>query len=46
MLGYGRDYLLQAPWIAVAPGLTIFFITLSISILGDWLRDHLDPSLR
>lgn len=46
MLGYGRDYLLQAPWIAVAPGLIIFFITLSISILGDWLRDHLDPSLR
>ncbi len=46
MLGYGRDYLLQAPWIAVVPGLTIFFITLSISILGDWLRDHLDPSLR
>lgn len=46
MLGYGRDYLLQAPWIAVVPGMTIFFITLSISILGDWLRDHLDPSLR
>ena len=46
MLGYGRDYLLQAPWIAVAPGMTIFFITLSVSILGDWLRDHLDPSLR
>lgn len=46
MLGYGRDYLLQSPWMAVAPGLVIFFITLSISILGDWLRDHLDPSLR
>lgn len=46
MLGLGRDYLLQAPWIAVAPGLTIFLITLSVSILGDWLRDRLDPSLR
>lgn len=46
MLGNGRDYLLQAPWIAVAPGMTIFFTTLSISILGDWLRDKLDPSLR
>ena len=46
MLGLGRDYLLQAPWIAIAPGLTIFLITLSVSILGDWLRDHLDPSLR
>lgn len=46
MLGLGRDYLLQAPWIAVAPGLMIFMITLSVSILGDWLRDRLDPSLR
>ena len=46
MLGLGRDYLLQAPWIAVAPGVTIFLITLSVSILGDWLRDRLDPSLR
>ena len=46
MLGLGRDYLLQAPWIAVAPGLMIFLITLSVSVLGDWLRDRLDPSLR
>ncbi len=46
MLGFGRDYLLQAPWIAVAPGVVIFLITLSVSILGDWLRDKLDPSLR
>lgn len=46
MLGAGRDYLLFAPWIALAPGLTIFAVTLSISILGDWLRDHLDPSLK
>ena len=46
MLGLGRDYLLQAPWIAVAPGMMIFLITLSVSVLGDWLRDRLDPSLR
>lgn len=46
MLGLGRNYLLQAPWIAITPGLIIFLITLSISVLGDWLRDHLDPSLR
>jgi peptide/nickel transport system permease protein len=46
MLGYGRDYLLNARWIAVLPGVTIFLTTLSMSILGDWLRDVLDPKLK
>lgn len=44
MLGSGRQYLLQAPWIAIVPGLAIFLTTLSMSIFGDWLRDRLDPS--
>jgi len=43
MLGDGRDYLLNAWWIAVFPGLVIFTTTLSMSILGDWLRDRIDP---
>jgi peptide/nickel transport system permease protein len=46
MLGSGRQYLLQAAWIAVIPGLTIFLTTLSMSLFGDWLRDRLDPSMR
>lgn len=46
MLGSGRQYLLQAPWIAVIPGLAIFLTTLSMSLFGDWLRDRLDPSMR
>lgn len=46
MLGSGRDHLILAWWIALFPGCVIFLITLSISIIGDWLRDHLDPSLR
>jgi peptide/nickel transport system permease protein len=46
MLGAGRAHLLSAWWIAVLPGATIFFTTLSISILGDWLRDRFDPTLR
>ncbi|MFN4282094.1 MAG: ABC transporter permease [Alphaproteobacteria bacterium] len=46
MLGAGRDYLLTAWWIAVFPGLMIFLTTLAVSILGDWLRDRLDPTLR
>ena len=45
MLGEGRDYLINAWWLAVVPGLTIFLITLSMSILGDWMRSKLDPSL-
>ncbi len=46
MLGAGRNHLVLAWWIAVIPGFTIFFTTLSISIVGDWLRDRLDPTLR
>lgn len=46
MVGFGRDYLLTAWWIAVIPALTIFATSLSLSLLGDWLRDRLDPTLR
>jgi len=46
MLGAGRNHLILAWWIAVIPGITIFLTTLSISIVGDWLRDRLDPTLR
>lgn len=46
MVGYGREYLTRAPWIMLAPALTIVFTTLAISIIGDWLRDRLDPSLK
>lgn len=45
MLGAGRNYLLQAWWIAVLPGVLIFLTTLSMSLFGDWLRDRLDPTL-
>jgi peptide/nickel transport system permease protein len=43
MLGQGRDYLLQAWWLAVIPGVVIFITTLSMSLVGDWLRDRIDP---
>jgi peptide/nickel transport system permease protein len=46
MVGFGRDYLLTAWWIAVFAALTIFLATLSMSILGDWVRDQLDPTLK
>ncbi|EKF40145.1 ABC transporter permease [Nitratireductor indicus C115] len=46
ILGDGRDYLSTAWWISVWPGVLIFVITLSMSILGDALRDRLDPMLK
>ena len=46
MVGFGRDYLLSAWWIAVCPAVVIFVTTLAFSLLGDWLRDYLDPALR
>lgn len=46
MVGFGRDYLTRAPWIMLAPAVVIVLTTLSISLLGDWLRDRLDPTLR
>jgi len=46
MVGFGRDYLTTAPWIMLAPAAVIMLTTLSISLLGDWLRDKLDPTVR
>jgi peptide/nickel transport system permease protein len=46
MVGYGREYITRAPWILLAPSLVIVMTTFSISMVGDWLRDRLDPTLR
>jgi peptide/nickel transport system permease protein len=46
MVGYGREYLTRAPWILLCPAIVITLTTLSVSLLGDWLRDRLDPTLR
>ncbi len=46
MAAQGRDFLLFAPHIAVIPSLMIFIIVLAANILGDALRDVLDPRLR
>jgi peptide/nickel transport system permease protein len=45
MVGYGSEYLTSAPWIMLAPAVVITVTTLCVSILGDWLRDRLDPTL-
>jgi len=46
MLSAGRKYLTSSPWIATFPGLAIVFTSLGMNLLGDWLRDVLDPRLR
>lgn len=46
MVSDGRDPLRSAPWIAVFPGLAIMVTVLSFNLLGDGLRDALDPKLR
>jgi ABC-type dipeptide/oligopeptide/nickel transport system permease subunit len=46
MLSAGRKYLTSSPWIATFPGLAIMLTSLGMNLLGDWLRDVLDPRLR
>lgn len=46
MLGEGRNYLATAWWMELPAGIVIFLTTLSISLVGDWLRDRLDPTLK
>jgi ABC-type dipeptide/oligopeptide/nickel transport system permease subunit len=46
MLASGRKYLTSYPWIATFPGLAIMFTSLGMNLVGDWLRDILDPRLR
>jgi peptide/nickel transport system permease protein len=46
MLSDGRSYGTAAPWVSVFPGLCIFVIVLGINLLGDGLRDVLDPRMR
>jgi peptide/nickel transport system permease protein len=44
MLADGRTYLQSAWWVSVFPGLAIMFTVLGLNLLGDWLRDTLDPT--
>jgi peptide/nickel transport system permease protein len=43
MLNTAKNYVEQAPWMSVWPGLSIFLLVLSFNLLGDGLRDALDP---
>jgi peptide/nickel transport system permease protein len=44
--GIGRDYLMIAPWLSLAPGMAIVIVVMAFNLFGDALRDVLDPRLR
>jgi peptide/nickel transport system permease protein len=46
MLNSAQRFLVSAPWMAVWPGLAIFLTVLSFNLIGDGLRDALDPRSR
>lgn len=46
MVAEGRAFIVVAWWMALFPGLAIMFTVLSMNLMGDWLRDLLDPRLR
>jgi peptide/nickel transport system permease protein len=46
MVAEGRDYMTRAWWVSVFPGMAILLVVLSLNLLGDWVRDTLDPRLR
>jgi len=46
MIAEGRDFVTSAWWVSVFPGLAILLVVLAFNLLGDWMRDTLDPKLR
>lgn len=46
MLADGRTYLQTAWWMTVVPGMAILLTVLALNLMGDWLRDYLDPTGR
>lgn len=46
MIAEGRDYITSAWWVALFPGLALLLVVLAFNLVGDWLRDTLDPRLR
>jgi len=46
MLNTAKNFIEQAPWMAIWPGLSIFLLVLSFNLFGDGLRDALDPRQR
>lgn len=46
MVADGRDQIVSAWWLTLFPGLAILLVVLSLNLVGDWLRDFMDPKMR
>jgi len=46
MVASGRAYIASAWWLTLFPGIAIALVVMAFNLIGDWLRDHLDPRLR
>ena len=46
MLSEGREFIIDAPWITIFPGIMIVITVIGFSLLGDGFRDILDPRLK
>jgi peptide/nickel transport system permease protein len=46
MLASGREYISRAPWVMIFPGLAIAISVLAFNLLGDGIREALDPRQR
>jgi len=46
IIANGRDFMVEAPWVTIFPGVAIFVVVLGLNLLGDGLRDVLDPRMR
>jgi peptide/nickel transport system permease protein len=46
MVADGRELTVTAWWVSFFPGMAILLTVLAMNLLGDWLRDRLDPKLR
>lgn len=46
MVSDGRDYIVDAWWVSLLPGVAIMLVVLAFNLFGDWLRDRLDPKRR
>jgi peptide/nickel transport system permease protein len=45
MIAEGRDFLTQAPWVCLAPGISLCVLLVSVNLVGEGLRERLDPHL-
>jgi peptide/nickel transport system permease protein len=46
MVAEGRSYIATAWWVSAFAGLAIFITVMTVNVVGDWLRDLLDPTTK